>query len=178
MWEPQSSFFLVFRGGAGVSNSAHAGPKLLAATGRLLLASPRLAGHLSRAGETKYSGCGAHPNQSEGFAWASCWRACLRWPRRPRPYRPGTQPPGGGIRPPQRSVLVCARERAARVHFVRPDLPMSSRQCASPAGFSARVRLVFLCPHFRNRASRGSRGKFPPRQRHCKELCEMARRAE
>jgi hypothetical protein len=52
LWEPRKSVFLVFGCDERVSLSAHAGPKLLAATGRLLLASPRLAWNLSRPGES------------------------------------------------------------------------------------------------------------------------------
>jgi hypothetical protein len=161
-----------------VSISAHAGPKLLAATRRLLLANPRWAQHLSRAGELKYSGCGAHPNQSEGFAWASCWRSCRQWVCRRLPYLPGMYPRGATARPPQRSALIRARARTVRANAYCPALPLCWRQHASQNSISPRFRLVFHYPRFRPRTNRGSRGKFRARQQLCKGLCEILRREE
>jgi hypothetical protein len=167
----ENRFFLVSVCRQHVSISAHAGPKLLAATGRLLLANPRWAQHLSRAGESEYSGCGAHPNQPEGFAWGACWRSCRMLVYRRLPYLPGMYPRGATARPPQRSVLIRASADC-------PALPLCLRQHASQNSISPRCRLVFHYPRFRPRTNRGSRGKFRTRQQLCKGLCEILRREE
>ena len=167
-----------FRCGKHVFNSAHAGPKLLAATGGLLLASSRLASHLSRPGESKYSGCGAHPNQSEGFAWASCWPAFRLFLRRRRLCPPGTHPRSAATWPSRRSALVCVRAHAVRGHGTRSDLLSCWRPRESQAGISQRLRRLLRCPRFQHRTSRGFRGKLHDKPRPCKESCGTLAGAE
>ena len=166
-----------------VSNSAHARPKLLAATGRLLLASRRLAWHLSRPGELKTSGCCAHPNQSEGFAWASCWRGCLlRLPCR-QIFPQSTDPRIAAPEPCQRSALVRAQPRSVCVHAAFPDPPSCRHPRVSHAIISppypqisrhARSRL----PRIQRRTSSGFQDNLRAKQRPCKESCEMLPGAE
>ena len=124
------------------------GPKHLAAARRLLLASSRLASHLSRPGETTNTGCSAHPNQSEGFASASCWCSRQLRPRCQQMCHPSTHPRGGAMRPFQRSMFIRAPSRAGPAHAEYPDLPICSLPRASQAGITRQSRLALRCPRF------------------------------